>query len=198
MLIAMSQPKNLARREEVLTRAVAYLAYNGLSNLTLRKLAAAMGTSTNTISYQFGSKEALIDAALGRSRSITLGELNRIQEEQPGIDVYTAVHRLWEWWMEDRRNLAATRLNMEAMVASDEDVPPERRPGLMTFWIDYFAKWIRREARCSADEASIRSTLLMAVMSGIVVDLQSTGDTDRAQTALYSYLDASRAAHGTG
>ena len=187
-----TQPKDLSRREEVLDRAVEYLADNGLSNFTMRKLAAAMGTSTNTISYQFGSKEGLIDAALERARSMTLGALERIREEQPGIDPYSALEDLWSWWMLDHRNRFATRLNMEAMVASDDDVPRERRPGLMTFWIDYFSAWIKDSGRTDTRHSIVRATQLMAMMSGAVSDLQSTQDVERVQAALYDFLNMLR------
>lgn len=187
-------PKDPSRREEVLDRAVGYLADNGLSNFTMRKLAAAMGTSTNTISYQFGSKEGLIEAALERARAMTLGALERIRDDHPETGPYGGVRGLWQWWMEDRRNLFATRLNMEAMMASDQDVPKERRPGLMTFWIDYFSVWIQEDIACSRQQSIVLATQLMAMLSGTVTDLQSTRDVERVQTALYDYLTAMEAA----
>ena len=186
----MGRPPDPERREEVLTRAVAYLADYGLSNLTMRKLAAAMGTSTNTISYQFGSKEGLIEAALERARAVTLEALERIRSQEPAPDLNTAIVQLWDWWMEDRGNLFATRLNMEAMVAADDDVPRERRPELLSFWIDYFADWIRVERGCGKDEAIAQSTILLAVLSGLVIDLQSTGATARIRRSLRSYLSS--------
>ncbi len=182
------QPKRVARREEVLDLAVGYLADNGLSNFTMRRLATALDVSTNTISYQFGSKEGLIEAALERARTMTLNALIEIRDEHPGIDAYRAARELWDWWMEDRRNLFATRLNMEAMVASDDDVPKDRRPGLMTYWIDYFADWIQEESGCDREFAVIRATQLMALLSGVVTDLQSTQDRDRLRAALDDYI----------
>lgn len=189
----MGRPPDPERREEVLTRAVAFLAAHGLSNLTLRKLAAAMGTSTNTISYQFGSKEGLIEAALDRARAVTLDTLDGIRAQEPAVDLNAAIEQLWDWWMADEQNLVATRLNMEAMVAADEDVPRDRRPELLSFWIDYFAQWVCAERACSREEAVTRSTLLMAVLSGLVIDLQSTGDAARTRASLISYLSTTEA-----
>lgn len=184
----MGRSVDPARHEEVLERAVTYLAERGLSNLSLRKLASAMGTSTNTISYQFGSKEGLIEAALARGRAITLDVLGRIREEQEQPSVRDGILRLWDWWMEDRRNLLSTRLSMEAMMASDDDVPRERRPELLSFWIDYFTDWMLAEHDCGRQEAVIQSSLLMALLSGLVMDLQSTGDRPRIEASLRAYL----------
>jgi AcrR family transcriptional regulator len=186
----VGRPPDPARHEEVLTRAVAYLAERGLANLSLRKLANAMGTSTNTISYQFGSKEGLIEAALARARATSLEVLERIRAEQPEPSVADGIARLWDWWMEDRQRLVSTRLSMEAMMASDEDVAPERRPELLSFWIDYFAEWIVAERGCELEEAVVHSTLLMAVLSGLVIDLHSTGDVVRIHASLEAYLAA--------
>lgn len=186
----MGRPPDPTRREEVLSRAVSYLAEHGLSNLSLRKLAAAMGTSTNTISYQFGSKEELVEAALGRARATTLEVLQRIRSQEPRPSVADSVRLLWEWWMEDRRNLVSTRLSIEAMMVADKEYPKARRPELLTFWIEYFAAWVQTEANCSRREAVIQATLLMAVLSGLVVDLQSTGQTDRVRSSLDAYLSA--------
>jgi AcrR family transcriptional regulator len=186
----VGRPPDPARREEVLARAVAYLAERGLSNLSLRKLATAMGTSTQTISYQFGSKEGLIEAALARARTTTLGVLERIRAEQIQPSVTNGIAKLWDWWLEDQKNLVSTRLNMEAMMTSDEDLSSQRRPELLSFWIDYFADWFLLERGGERQEAIVQSTLLMAVLSGLVVDLQSTGDRKRTQASLESYLSA--------
>ena len=189
----MGRPPDPARKEEVLSKAVAYLAERGLSNLSLRKLAAAMGTSTNTISYQFGSKEGLIEAALSRARLTTLGVLEDIRSNQIVPSVADGIADLWAWWLEDARNLVSTRLSMEAMMASDDDVAPARRPELLSFWIDYFADWIQAERPIERSDAVAQSTLLMAVLSGLVIDLNSTGDRDRIDHSLTTYLNAWRA-----
>jgi AcrR family transcriptional regulator len=175
------------RRDEVLSKAIEYLVEHGLSNLSLRKLAGAMGTSTNTISYQFGSKEKLIEAALERAQQTTLAQLANLRAVPERTIADTILH-LWDWWMENPRNLLSTRLRMEAMMASDQDVALDRRPELLSFWIAYFTEWIEDERHCETAQALTESTLLMAVLSGLVVDVQSTGDTERARRALVSYL----------
>jgi hypothetical protein len=76
------------------------------------------------------------------------------------------------------------------MMASDEDVARERRPELLSFWIDYFAEWIVAARGCELEEAVVHSTLLMAVLSGLVIDLHSTGDLARIQRSLEAYLAA--------
>jgi AcrR family transcriptional regulator len=188
-VVAVGRPPDPLRREFVLDRAVAYLAEHGLSNLTMRRLATALGTSTQTISYQFGSKENLIEAALGRAKETTLGILDTVRREEPSSTVSQGILHLWSWWMSDPKHLVSTRLNMEAMMAPDDALAADRRPRLLSFWIDYFAQWFRQDHGCDYEEATIRSTLLMAVLSGLIIDLDTTGDEQRVHTAMLSYLN---------
>lgn len=183
----MGRPPDPDRRRVVLDLAMAYLAEHGLANLTLRRLASEMNVSTNTLSYQFGSKEALVAAALDRARDVTLTFLDSARRVDP--DLKRCMNKVWTWWLSDRRNLVSTRLNMEAMMSAEADVEPERRPDLLGFWIEYFAGWIGDEMGVSRSVAVSKSTLLNAVMSGVVVDLLSTGDEDRIGRALQDFLD---------
>ncbi|TFI43544.1 TetR/AcrR family transcriptional regulator [Rhodococcus sp. 1R11] len=183
----MGRPPDPDRRRVVLDRAMAYLAEHGLANLTLRRLASEMNVSTNTLSYQFGSKEALVAAALDRARDVTLTFLDSARHADP--DLKRCMGKVWAWWLSDRRHLVSTRLNMEAMMSAETDVEPERRPDLLGFWIEYFADWIADETGIARIDAVSKSTLLNAVLSGAVVDLLSTGDEARIERALKDFLD---------
>src|SRR5258706_10044550 len=52
------------RRDELLRRSRDYLLAHGVADLSLRPLAAAIGTSARLLVYHFGSKEALVTAVL--------------------------------------------------------------------------------------------------------------------------------------
>ncbi|MGH2600275.1 MAG: TetR/AcrR family transcriptional regulator, partial [Dehalococcoidia bacterium] len=52
------------RKAELLDRVAAYLLDNGLDDLSLRPLAAALGVSPRTLLYYFGSKERMLVDAL--------------------------------------------------------------------------------------------------------------------------------------
>jgi AcrR family transcriptional regulator len=180
----MARPVNPQRREEVLEGAVAFLAEHGLSGLSMRKLASALGVSTNVISYQFGSKEGLVEAALERARSASTEMLAALRAEQPGITVADAVRQTWAWWRERPARFAYPRLNMEAMMTSDpEDLEQSRRPDLIAFWIAYFVAWFLAAGR-ARDEAEQLSTLLTAAMTGLVMDTICTGNIERVDRSL--------------
>ncbi|MGH8869222.1 MAG: TetR family transcriptional regulator, partial [Actinomycetes bacterium] len=65
------------RREELLERAYAYALEHGLADLSLRPLAAAVGSSPRVLLYLFCSKDGLLRALLARARADELDLLAR-------------------------------------------------------------------------------------------------------------------------
>jgi AcrR family transcriptional regulator len=71
----MSRPVNDARPAELLDAVVRYLVQHGLSRLSLRPLAKAVGSSPRVLLYYFESSEQLIAKALARLRGLQRAEL---------------------------------------------------------------------------------------------------------------------------
>ncbi len=67
MTIAAAAPS--ARQAELLELAYRYALEHGLADLSLRPLAAAVGSSPRVLLYLFGSKDGLVRALLARARS---------------------------------------------------------------------------------------------------------------------------------
>jgi AcrR family transcriptional regulator len=63
------------RREELLAKAYAYVLANGIGDLSLRPLAAAINSSPRVLLYLFGSKDGLIRALLARARQSEMAYL---------------------------------------------------------------------------------------------------------------------------
>lgn len=181
----MARPPAPERKGEVLELVIAYLAEHGLPNLTVRKIATAIGTSTSVIFYQFGSKEKLLDAALARARNANQQMLDRMREEDPSTTVATAFRELWSWWMRDPSRLAYSRLNMEAMM-TDSDLSDEARAELLEYWIDYFGKWLIRDGH-KPEVARRLATMILALQSGLTIDLISTRDQVRLDETVIAF-----------
>lgn len=60
----MAMEEETSRRQQLLDAAVAYVAERGIGDLSLRQLAAALGTSHRMLVYHFGSKQALLVAVV--------------------------------------------------------------------------------------------------------------------------------------
>ncbi|HAM45745.1 MAG TPA: TetR/AcrR family transcriptional regulator [Propionibacteriaceae bacterium] len=81
-----------ARREELVERATDWVLGNGLLGLSLRPLAAALGTSDRMLIYHFGSKEQLIVDVLRCSAERSAAELRSLA---PSLSPHQAVFDQW-------------------------------------------------------------------------------------------------------
>ena len=80
-------------RREVWTReATDYALKTGLIGLSLRPLAASLGTSDRMLLYHFGTKDDLVAAILRDSNDRSVDAITALD---PSTDLRTAVHDLW-------------------------------------------------------------------------------------------------------
>lgn len=61
----MTSARGAGQRDAFLAGAVDHVLRHGVATLSLRPLAAALGTSDRMLLYYFGTREALLDAVLG-------------------------------------------------------------------------------------------------------------------------------------
>src|SRR5262245_37270234 len=76
-----ADPEASPRKRELLAATLAYAAANNLADLSLRPLAAAIGSSPRVLLYLFGSKEGLIREVLAAARAEQLALVARAAEE---------------------------------------------------------------------------------------------------------------------
>jgi AcrR family transcriptional regulator len=163
-----------ARREELLDAAYAYVLEHGLADVSLRPLAAAVGSSPRVLLFLFGSKDGLVRALLARARA---DELAALAGSRSSSDGGAAV---WDWLVAAEHR-ALLRLWVEAYARSlvDPDGPwggfAERT---VADWLDVLAP--------AGDDAD--RTLLLAVLRGALLDLLATGDAERTTAAVRRFL----------
>ena len=81
------------RRDELLDQVTDHVLEHGLIGLTLRPLAAAIGTSDRMLIYHFGSRDALVSAVVAHS---TLRATATVAALPAAPSVRAAVNRLWK------------------------------------------------------------------------------------------------------
>lgn len=95
----------------------------GITDLSLRPLAAAIGSSPRVLLYLFGSKEGLVRALLARSRAEELTLLDELRGLSQGGLTETA-KLTWDWLAaEERRGLLSLWLEGYARSLLDSDGP---------------------------------------------------------------------------
>jgi AcrR family transcriptional regulator len=170
-----------AREVELLEKAYAYVLEHGLSDLSLRPLAAAIGSSPRVLLFLFGSKDELVHRLLARAR----------QDELAGpVDA----HGVWAW-LADPAHAGLLRLWTEAYARSLTDPSGPWADFARTTvedWLRILAAAqppaVRRTARGRAQR-----TATLALLRGAMLDLLATGDLARVDRAVTSALTAAQA-----
>jgi AcrR family transcriptional regulator len=161
------------RRDDLLRQAYAYALEHGLADLSLRPLAAAIGSSPRVLLFLFGSKDGLVRELLARARADELALLAGVR----GGGLSEGAAAVWSW-------LAA----------------PEHR-ALLTLWLEGYGRslvaadgpwagfaratvedWLAVLAETGAESAEC--TLVLAVLRGALLDLLATGDVERTTAAV--------------
>jgi AcrR family transcriptional regulator len=160
-----------ARRGELLDAAYAYVLEHGLADVSLRPLAAAVGSSPRVLLFLFDSKDGLVRALLARARDDELAAL---------AGAGGAADAVWAWLVAPEHR-ALLRLWVEAYARSLVD-PAGPWAGFaertVADWLDVLAP--------AGDDAD--RTLLLAVLRGALLDLLATGDAERTTAAVERFL----------
>ncbi len=186
-------PAPSPRREELLELAYRYVLEHGLTDLSLRPLAAAIGSSPRVLLYLFGSKDGLVRALLTRARADELEFLGWLREpnDHGPVGLETIAEQVWRWLVAENHRAVLT-LWIEAYARSliEPDGPwAGFARTTVTDWLDLLAAaQPARERRTAAGRA--RRTLVLAILRGALLDLLATGDTERTTAAVHRQLRA--------
>jgi len=169
-------------RDRLLAAAVAQARRGGIGDLSLRELAAAIGTSHRMLLYHFGSREGLLTAV---ARAVD--EAERATQLDWAVTPDGA-RRFWQR-LSDPQFASAERLFFELYVQSLLG-----RPGTEGFARDAVTSWVRPVAEAlegaGADPATAaaEARLGVAVVRGLLLDLLATGDTDGVRAAHEQFM----------
>jgi len=170
-------------RERLLAAAVEQAMRGGIADMSLRELAAAIGTSHRMLLYHFGSREGLLTAIAG-----AVEESQRDIVSGRGISAADA-RGLWQHFS-DPQLWPAERLFFELYAQALLG-----RPGTEGFldnaiepWITALVPVLIREAGLDSKTARAEARLAVAVTRGLLLDLLATGDRDGVTEAFERYL----------
>jgi AcrR family transcriptional regulator len=176
--------ETLDRRDVLLDKIVDALLEHGVADLSLRPLAAEVGTSARLLIYHFGSKERLLVDALRRVRTRVAASLvERSARERPA-SLSAVLLMFWNWATEPA-NQNYFRLLFEVdglsmfnrLAFSDQAV----RDGT-SVWLAL----IERSTTAVARDGD--PTLIMGAMNGLLQDFLTTGDLARTTAALHALI----------
>jgi AcrR family transcriptional regulator len=174
-----------ARQQELLDLAYSYALAHGLADLSLRPLAAAIGSSPRVLLFLFDSKDNLIRALLARARSSEMAMLTELRTTAPDADLATAAARLWRWLSApEHRDLL--RLWVEGYARSLVELSgpwADFSASTVRDWLDVLAEFQPARSRHGKRAVAAR-TAILAVLRGALLDLLATGDEERVDAAV--------------
>lgn len=178
----MGRRPNPQRKRDLLDEIVVYLGENGIGDLSLRPLAKQLGTSTYTLTYQFGSKDQLLSDSVRHAVNLQLEAVAGLGDSP--VHPAEAVRRLWSWTT-DPANLRLVRMLLEATTLSASQ--PELFGGVgsqvVTEGRALIARSLAGIGLLEADADRV-ATRVWASVVGFQVDLLATGEEKRIAAAV--------------
>jgi AcrR family transcriptional regulator len=175
-------------RDRLLSASVDYVLQNGLSNLTLRALAEAIGTSHRMLIYHFGSKEGLLVAVIRDVEAAQRQFFAELTATDPTLSPGDGIREMWRHFT-DPRLAPHERLFFEIYGQALQG-----RPGTAGLLDDIVDAWVEPVAAYAiargqpVDDARADARLGVAVMRGLLLDLLATGKTQAVSAALERFI----------
>jgi AcrR family transcriptional regulator len=174
-------------RERLLSATMNYVAKHGIGELTLRQLAAALGTSHRMLVYHFGSKEGLLTEVVRRSEAEERAFTAQIlaDREMPAIE---QARQIWKQLSEPDM-APRERLFFEVYAQALQGRPHTR--ALLDEIVDaWLAPLIEVNLRngMPRDQAEPAARVGLAITRGLLLDLLATGDRKAVDAAMEHFL----------
>ncbi|HET6259743.1 helix-turn-helix domain-containing protein [Pseudonocardia sp.] len=183
----------MSAKDELLAAALEHVTAHGVGALTLRRLAAELGTSHRMLIYHFGSWEGLLVAIVQAVEQRQRDRLRALLAE-PDLPPGEQARRFWAQLV-DPAQWPSERLFFElygqALQGRPHAVP--LLDGVVDDWLDPLTELTVRSGVPRA-EARAHARLRLAVARGLLLDLLATGDVEGVRAAAEVHAAAYRPA----
>jgi AcrR family transcriptional regulator len=186
-----TQLPSVSPRDRLLAAAVDHVLGHGLSDLSLRELAAAIGTSHRMLLYHFGSKEGLIVAII---RTVEQRQRDAFLAIDPKATPADAMREMWQ------RFTTPALGPHERLFYEIYGQALQGRPGAVDMLDGVIEDWVApatayaRARGADPDVARVDARLSVAVIRGLLLDWLATEDREGVDAAFERYLELSASA----
>ena len=174
------------RKGELLDAAVTYLLDHGVANVSLRPMAAEIGTSARLLIFHFKSKERLLQEVFAEMQARLQASfviMTAAVGTSPGR--VPPIKRFWHW-ATTAENLPYFRLLYEVQIVAIQN-PAEYARYLEKSSFDWLT--LSERALSEAHRSKSMATLCIAVFDGLFLELLATGDLPRLTRALDRFIE---------
>ncbi|PRY32421.1 TetR/AcrR family transcriptional regulator [Umezawaea tangerina] len=147
----------------------------------LDPLARAAGTSTRMLIYHFGTRDVLLRAVLQRARQRQLTVFGDLLRVRPGEPFTTTLVNAWTF-ITGPEAQPYLRMFGQFRDSDAQRLLPGFRRAATTDWLGPLEEGLR-----SVDRPEL-ATLVLAVFHGLLMDLDTTGDSARTNAAFAQFI----------
>src|SRR5580693_7055664 len=171
------------RKAVLLESLIAYLVRRGVADVSLRPMAAAVGTSARLLIFHFRSKEQLLIEVLDEMQARLQRSLGELLSE-PGAAGSAPLRQFWDWALKDP-NFAQLRVlyQLHILAAHDHKTYGRYLKRNALNWLELVQTVLKPAQRSPA-----LATLIVAVFDGLFLEVVSTGERRRASAALDEFI----------
>lgn len=180
------------RKHDLLAAAVEYVFEHGLSELSIRPLAAALGISHRTLLYHFHSKEDLVVEVLKevRARERLLFAFRAHDLETASIVEF--VRAAWQrFTAPEHEGYFRLFFEVYGLALQEPALYGGFLEGVVTDWLPIIENVLVRNG-CLPERASALATLILSSVRGLQLDLLATHDRERAEATFEELLTTLR------
>jgi AcrR family transcriptional regulator len=189
-IVTCNNRNMLSRKQQLQAAALHYLLEHGIADLSLRPLAARLGTSPRMLMFHFTSKEGLLQDVLAELHARLQASFATIASADSAARDDAPLKRFW-LWAASKKNLPYLRLLYELQIIAIQNPAEYGR-----YWKKISMDWQAMALKATSE--SLRSepiaTLCIAVFDGLFLELMSTGDRSRLTRALDHFISMARMA----
>lgn len=172
------------RRPELLAAATEYVLAHGVTDMSLRPVAQALGVTHATLLRHFSSKDELIMRVLDKIRTDLGEQLTGDEEFRAARSSSDLVMAVWQRLCEPREQRQFLLLfELVGHNGWKPDGDRDLAQSIVSAWLDVIAERLGQDG-WAPEEASALATLVLAQIRGLQLDLLVTGDRERADRAL--------------
>lgn len=167
-------------KERLLDACADHALAHGLPD-RLEPLVAATGTSARMLIYHFGTRDALLRAVLERARQRQLDLFGDLLRARPGERYPTTLARAWTS-VTGQDGQPYLRMFTQLGDSAVHHLWPDFRRHATTDWLGPLEDGLRTIGRPEL------ATLVLAVIRGLLMDLDATADATRTDRAFHDFL----------
>ena len=179
-------------RDRLLDACTDYALEQGLPN-RLGPLAVATGTSSRMLIYHFETRDRLLREILGRARQRQVTAFTDLMRLRPDEPYTVTLARAWEA-ISGPQGQPYIRMFSRLNDTAGEPLWPGFRRTATTDWLAPLHDGMRSLQRAEL------ATVVLAVIRGLLMDLDATGDAARTNQAFHDFIatieDSWRASDG--